>query len=437
MRKKFHIETFGCQMNKSDSELMVLSLSRSGFDKTDIEAEADIHIFNTCSVRQHAEDRVISRIENMRAGIKPESIIVITGCMAQNRKDKLTNGIADIIIGPYQGPKIGEILDNYFKDKTGNNFLSQSYNDFSPRIDFGLTDCKDDIAWHKWITITHGCENFCSYCIVPYVRGPLISFPSDTIIKYAGELAAKGITEVTLLGQNVNQYGMDSDIPFYRLLEKIAGIREFRKVGFLTSHPKDFDDNIIYVIRDNENISKAVHLPFQSGSNTILKQMNRQYTRERYLEIMEKIDKTLEEYSVSTDIIVGFPGETEEDFNATLDVVRKVRFDEAFTYAYSPREGTASYHFEEKLTREEKIERLNTLIDVHRSIVKEKLTARIGRHENMTVENVSKRSEEEVIGRTSLNHPVVISGGEEDIGKRLEIKIGGLRGATLLAERIN
>ena len=421
-------------MNKSDSELMALSLSRNGFSETVSGDEADIHIFNTCSVRRHAEDRVISRIKSCRSGMKHGSIIVLTGCMAQSNTQETAN-IADIVIGPYQSPKIGEIIKEYFSDRNKNTYISQSFEDFSPRIDFGLTETREDIPWHKWITITHGCENFCSYCIVPYVRGPLISFPSDTIIKYAKELASNGIKEITLLGQNVNQYGMNNEIPFYKLLEKIAEIREFERINFLTSHPKDFDDNIIYVIRDNENISRSVHLPLQSGSDTILKAMNRQYTVKRYLDIIEKIDRNLKLYSVSTDIIVGFPGETQEDFDATIDIVRKVRFDDAFTYAYSPRHGTAAFNLEEKLTRDEKIERLNFLIGLQRNISREKLAARINKNEEMIAERISKKSVDEIMGRTFLNHPVIISGDGNDIGKKIRIKITELKGSTLFGER--
>jgi tRNA-2-methylthio-N6-dimethylallyladenosine synthase len=241
---------------------------------------------------------------------------------------------------------------------------------------------------------------------------------------------------VTLLGQNVNQYGMKSDIPFHKLLEKISRIKGLERISFLTSHPKDFDENIIRVIRDNDNISRSIHVPVQSGSNTVLRAMNRQYTVEHYLRIIEKINKMLGNFSISTDIIVGFPGESEEDFNATLRIVEGIRFDEAFTYAYSPRKGTAAYKLEEILTRKEKISRLNMLIDLQRRISREKLAARLNSHEEMIVERISRRSGNEVMGRTFLNHPVITPGLPEDIGRKLRIKITDLKGSTLYGKRI-
>jgi tRNA-2-methylthio-N6-dimethylallyladenosine synthase len=271
---------------------------------------------------------------------------------------------------------------------------------------------------------------------VPYVRGPLISFPSEKIIEYVKYLTLKGIYEITLLGQNVNQYGENKDIPFYKLLEKIAGIAGLSKINFITSHPKDFDENIIHVIRDNENISRAIHLPLQSGSNSILKAMNRKYTREHYLDIIEKIEKNLDVFSISTDLIVGFPGESKKDFDDTINMVKKIKFDDAFMYAYSPREGTAAFNLTEKISSEEKINRLNTLIELQRKISKEKLMLRINCREEMIVERISKRSEREVMGKTFLNHPVITPGIATDIGKKITIVITELKGNTLYGKRI-
>jgi tRNA-2-methylthio-N6-dimethylallyladenosine synthase len=424
-------------MNKGDSELIGLSLIRAGHTECASPLEADIIVFNTCSVRQHAEDRVTSRIGAIKNRRKDNSVIVIAGCMAQRiGRSLIEQGLADITIGPYESPRTGEIVEKYFnglRSKTAYN--SQSSEDFNTRIDFGLINKKDDLPWHKWVTITHGCENFCSYCIVPYVRGRLISFPSDSIIEYVKELAAGGIKEITLLGQNVNQYGGDKDMPFYKLLEKISEINGLIKINFLTSHPKDFDENIIHVLRDNKIISRAIHLPMQSGSNTVLKAMNRKYSIEHYLNIVEKINSELDSYSLSTDIIVGFPGETEKDFEATLNAVRQVRFDDAFMYAYSPREGTAAYKLKETLSRDMKIGRLNTLIVLQKGISREKLLTRINANEEMIAERISKRSGKEIMGKTLLNHPVITPGLPEDIGKKIQIKITELKGNTLYGTR--
>lgn len=424
-------------MNKGDSEVMTHSLFKAGLTETASDIEADILVFNTCSVRQHAEERVLSRIGSIKNKLKDDCIIVMAGCMAQRAgQSLLEQKLIDIVIGPYESPKIGEIVTEYFSDNSKNLFNSQAIKDFQPRLVFDPLHNMDEFPWHKWVTITHGCENFCSYCIVPYVRGPLISFPSEKIIEYVKKLTLEGIYEITLLGQNVNQYGENKDIPFYKLLEKISGITGLSKINFITSHPKDFDENIIRVIRDNENISRAIHLPLQSGSNSILKAMNRKYTREHYLDIIEKIEKNLDVFSISTDIIVGFPGESTNDFSDTIDMVKKIRFDDAFMYAYSPREGTAAYNLIETISSDDKINRLNTVIELQRKISKEKLMLRINCQEEMIVERISKRSEKEVMGKTFLNHPVITPGIAADIGKKMTIVITELKGNTLYGKRI-
>ncbi len=434
MNKRFFIETFGCQMNKSDSELMAENLRARGFVPADEEEDAHIIIFNTCSVRNHAENRALSRIASARA--RKGSTIVVAGCMAQRIGKKiLDDGLADLVIGPYQAPIAGDILELFFSSHQ-NLFLSQDVGDFHPRINRDAAP-KSAQSWHQWVTITHGCENFCAYCIVPYVRGKLISFPSNTIIEYLKLLADSSTTEITLLGQNVNQYGQDSgDIPFYRLLEKAAEVPGISKINFLTSHPRDFSRETLEVIRDHSNISRAVHLPLQSGSDSILRAMNRRYTMAHYYGIIDDMERILGDYAISTDLIVGFPGETEEDFTLTLEAVRRIRFDEAFTYAYSPREGTAAHSLKETLSRDEKLARLNELIAVQREIAREKLAQRIDRKEKALVEAISKKSQKEVMGKTFLNHPVVLPGGSDDIGRMVQVKIIKIIGNTLYAERI-
>lgn len=438
MDRTFYIETFGCQMNKCDSELMEFSMGEAGFKKIESPEDADILIINTCSVRQHAEDRVIARIRSTRNKMKEHCIIVIAGCMAQRIGDLLIKrNDADIVVGPYQSPDIGNAVILYLNNKKENIYLSQKSEDFESRINTDFLPRRITASRHEWVTITHGCENFCSYCIVPYVRGKLISFPSGMIIDYIKRLAENGVKEITLLGQNVNQYGQDSsDIPFFSLLEKASQVKGIARINFLTSHPKDFNENIIKVIRDNENISRGIHLPLQSGSDRILKLMNRQYTVRHYLDIFEKIDKIMDTYSISTDLIVGFPGESDEDYRDTLQAVDTVRFDEAFMYAYSPREGTAAYNLEEELTRDEKIERLNNLIHIQRGITLEKLKARIDKTELMIVERISRRSSGEVMGKSFLNHPVITPGSAEDIGKQIRVEVTEIKGASLFGERI-
>jgi len=429
----FSINTFGCQMNKSDSDLIKLSLKNGGYLSVDNEENADIVVYNTCSVRENAENRVISRLKSLKKDLKKRNgIIIVTGCMAQNIGNfLLKEKIADIIVGPYQSPDLAQIIELYKKSKK-NSFLSQEENDFENRINNKLINSLTKNEWHQWVTITHGCENFCTYCIVPKVRGKLISFPSNIIIDYSKNLAQKGIKEVTLLGQNVNQYGQDNnDIPFYKLLEKISEIKGLLKINFLTSHPKDFSEDIVKVIKNSSNISRAIHLPIQSGSDEILKKMNRKYTTTEYFQKIEIIDKHLKNYSISTDIIVGFPGETEANFQETLNVVKKIKFDEAYMYAYSKREGTPASKLKEELTRKEKIERLNRLIYIQREISLEKLKKRIGKVEDVIVEKTSKKSSSELLCKTFLNHPVIIKGNPEKIGENKKVKITGISGSTL------
>jgi tRNA-2-methylthio-N6-dimethylallyladenosine synthase len=436
MKKKFFIETFGCQMNKCDSELMAGSMVMSGFIEAETAEETDIFIVNTCSVRAHAENRALSRIRASRKKSKG-MIIIITGCMAQRiGRELIDKKIADLVIGPFQSPDIGNIIKIYLTNKTEKLFLSLEKDDLQTRIRPDLHFQRAGNAWHEWITITHGCENFCSYCIVPHVRGPLISFPSRTIIEYIRMLTDRGIREITLLGQNVNQYGTDSsDIPFHKLLEQAAAIKGIIRINFITSHPKDFNEDIIRVIRDNDVISRSIHLPLQSGSDRVLRLMNRKYTMNHYFAIVEKINMMIDSYSISTDLIVGFPGETEDDFYTTLDAVEKIRFDEAFTYAYSPREGTSAFGLKEELTKEEKIGRLNRLIYVQRRISRERMEERINQTEEMIIERISKKSTSEVMGKTFLNHPVITRGTPEEIGKKIEITITGIKGSTLYGER--
>ncbi|HOD15049.1 MAG TPA: tRNA (N6-isopentenyl adenosine(37)-C2)-methylthiotransferase MiaB [Spirochaetota bacterium] len=439
MTRTFYIETFGCQMNKNDSELMALSMTEEGFLPAAASEEADIVIFNTCSVRDHAENRALSRMRGSRKqGRSRGALLVAAGCMAQRiGGDLLKRGTADMVVGPYQVPVIGRLVQSYLADPRENTYLSQETADFTGRINPKLCRTEDTPGWHRWVTITHGCENYCSYCIVPRVRGRLISFPSAQVLDYIRGLAVTGIKEITLLGQNVNQYGTDSgDLPFYRLLEQAASIRGIERINFLTSHPKDFSDEILDVIAGHSNISRSIHLPLQSGSDRILSLMNRRYTRADYLKIVERISARLGTYSLSTDLIVGFPGETEKEFMDTLSAVETIRFDDAYNYAYSPRTGTPACALREELSRDEKIDRLQRLITLQRGISRQRLSERISSVEESIIERYSKKSGDSVMGRTYLNHVVITKGSSDDFGKRLQIRIDSVQGTTLQGTRI-
>lgn len=422
-------------MNKSDSELMEVSLAKSGYIKGSI--PADIYIFNTCSVRKHAEDRAIAHVVETRSKYK-NALIVVAGCMAQRMAVVLrTEYGVDLVVGTYHSPDMGNIITRYIQNNDAHEYISQNQEDFAVRFNNDLVNHKDELPWHKWVTISHGCENYCAYCIVPHVRGKLISFPSQKIIDYCTLLIDNGVFEITLLGQNVNQYGQDSgDVPFYVLLEKISALQGLHKINYITSHPKDFHFDILRVMKDNPVISRSIHLPLQSGSDNVLSAMNRGYTMKQYHAIVDEIYKLLPQCSISTDIIAGFPGETPEDFEATLDAVQSIKFDDAFTYKYSPREGTYAYSFPDSVSDIIKQERLDILIKTVRKFSKLKLHSRIGTTTTMIVERISKKSSDEVMGKTIHNHPIVIKGGKEDIGKKYAVTILSLKGSTLYGERI-
>lgn len=424
-------------MNKNDSELIELSMTGAGFVKADDVDSADILIVNTCSVRATAENRAIVRMRSSKPLKKRGGIVVAAGCMAQRIGPELIKKkIAHMVVGPYQVPETGQLVRRYLKFSGDREFLSQDIYDFSQRLNPRLTK-KSSHDWHRWITISHGCENFCSYCIVPHVRGKLVSFKSSEILEHIKQMADLGVIEITLLGQNVNQYGLDSnDIPFYSLMAKAAEIDGLKKINFLTSHPMDFNEDIISVIIDHKNIARSVHLPLQSGSDRILRLMNRKYTMESYNKIVDMVRKIPGGSSISTDIIVGFPGETAEDFMETMDAVKKIGFDDAFTYVYSERSGTPASKIAETITKEEKHSRLGELIVVQRAISKEKLRARIGMTELVIAETVSKKNSSELAGKTFFNHPVVFPGDKSDIGIMKEIKIEGVKGHALHGREI-
>jgi len=423
-------------MNKSDSALIQAKLEEAGYLSAPAE-EASVVIFNTCAVRNNAERRAVARITQAKSYAKRRKQLIVTaGCVAQSRGEELVKKkLTHIAIGPYESPAIVEIIERYQK-RHETLFVSQDRRDFQGRIHPSLPVIDHDKPWQQWITITHGCGNFCTYCIVPYARGPLYSFSSPMILEYLHRLADNGVMEIMLLGQNVNQYGQDTgDIPFSALLEKCAQIEQFRKIGFLTSHPKDFSDDLIRVIRDYPNIAKSVHLPLQSGSDKILDLMNRKYTLSRYMRIIEML-KSAGEHSISTDLIVGFPGESEEDFNATLRAVETIQYDEAFMYAYSPRTGTPGSTMADQIDSNVKKERLAALITLQRGISVTKLEAQVGKETSVIPEVFSKKSGNDLAGRTMLNHPVIIHAPESLIGKLLRIKIEGVAGATLRARII-
>ncbi len=421
--KNFYIETYGCQMNFSLSEQLSENLKKRGYNPVFDFKEADIVIINACSVREHAEKKVFQKINYYNSQkIKKDFKLIVTGCFAQNQKNNIK---ADMVLGTYHIKDIPELIEKNVLTKF--DISMNKYNFMEPVPEEGF-------EFRSMVDITVGCDNFCTYCIVPYVRGPQISRSSKEILEIIKRLVEKGVVEVTLLGQNVNSYGIDNkDISFAELLHKISTETDIKRIKFLTSHPKDFNDDIIDAIFSIDKVSKYIHLPIQSGSDNILRKMNRKYSVEHYLSIIEKIRNYNKEFSLSTDILIGFPGESEKDFMETIDIIKQIRYDEAYMFKYSPRPNTASLLFGDTVSEEEKKERLNYLITVQKNIEKEDIKKHLNRKRRVLVENISKKNEREFIGRDELNKVVILK-DKVQIGNFYDVFIEDVKGVTLIGK---
>lgn len=430
--KKVYIETYGCQMNLADSEIISGLMSTRGYNITSEIEGADIILLNTCSVREHAEERVIQRIKTLsKLKSKKPFILGVIGCMAERLKEELfeIDYEIDLVLGPDNYRKLPEYINNIEEQKKiCDTQLSEveTYSDIIPSRDSTVT---------AWLPIMRGCDNYCSYCIVPFTRGKERSRSFSSIIDEAKYLIDKNYKEIYLLGQNVNSY-FDSDKDFSDLLSSVANLNENIRIRFMTSHPKDLSDKLIFTIKEHPNICKYIHLPFQSGSDRILKLMNRNYTKKDYLNLIDRIKNNIPGVSLSTDIIVGFPTETEQDFLDTLDIVNKVKFDSAFTFKYSPREGTIAYNFDDDISDEIKGERLKRLIDIQQQISFESNNKLIGTIQTALIESYSKKSEKEFQGRLDNNKVTVFPGNGNFIGDLVNVKITKATSATLIGELI-
>ena len=430
--KKVYIETYGCQMNLADSEIISGLMSTRGYNITSEIEGADIILLNTCSVREHAEERVIQRIKTLsKLKSKKPFILGVIGCMAERLKEELfeIDYEIDLVLGPDNYRKLPEYINNIEEQKKiCDTQLSEieTYSDIIPSRDSTVT---------AWLPIMRGCDNYCSYCIVPFTRGKERSRSFSSIIDEAKYLIDNNYKEIYLLGQNVNSY-FDSDKDFSDLLSSVAKLNENIRIRFMTSHPKDLSDKLIFTIKEHPNICKYIHLPFQSGSDRILKLMNRNYTKKDYLNLIDRIKNNIPDVSLSTDIIVGFPTETEQDFLDTLDIVNKVKFDSAFTFKYSPREGTIAYNFDDDISDEIKGERLKRLIDIQQQISFESNNKLIGTIQTALIESYSKKSEKEFQGRLDNNKVTVFPGNGNFIGDLVNVKITKATSATLIGELI-
>lgn len=436
-KKLFCISTFGCQMNEEDSERLSGMLKRIGYERTENKEEASIIIFNTCCVRENAENKVYGNLGRLKKQKEknPDLIIAICGCMMQQKgkADEMLERFpyVDIIFGTHNSYKFPEYLNRV---RTEGVQIKEIVDKESEIVEGIPIDRKSDAK--AFVTIMYGCNNFCTYCIVPYVRGRERSRkPLDIEIEIK-DLVAKGYKEVTLLGQNVNSYGkgLDEKITFADLLRRLNEIEGLDRIRFMSSHPKDLTLDVVYAIRDCDKVCEQIHLPVQSGSNRLLKEMNRHYTREQYIELAKTIRREIPDVTFSTDLIVGFPGETDEDFNDTLELVKEIEFDAAFTYLYSRRNHTPADKMENQISEEVKHERFNKLVEISNACIAKGNKEAVGKTYEVLVEGCSKNDESRLTGRTRNARLVNFEGGEELIGKLVNIKITHANSFSLVGE---
>lgn len=419
-------ETYGCQQNENDTERIRGILKEAGFDFCDNANDADLVIYNTCAVRENAEDRVYGRLGILKhiKESRPELKIGLCGCMVQQEhiveKIKKIHNHVDLIFGTHALYKLPQLLyEVYTEDKP---VIDAENSDGAICEDLPIMRESDSKAW---VSIMYGCNNFCSYCIVPYVRGRERSRRPEKIIDEIRGLTGGGVTEICLLGQNVNSYGKDlaDGIDFSDLLRMVNALDGVKRIRFMTSHPKDFSDRLIDAMAECDKVCPQLHLPFQAGSDRILAQMNRKYTKAEYLDKIRRVKERIPNLALSTDVIVGFPTETNEDFAETLDVLRKVEFDTIFSFIYSRREGTPAAKLDFVLTDAEIHKNFNELLDVQNEISRRKNDAYVGRTCTVLVDGVSKNNPEMLSGRTDTSKIVNFRGGAELAGKYVDVKI--------------
>jgi len=431
---KFIIETYGCQMNVADSELITTILSDSGFVVSEDINDAQIIIFNTCSVRDNAEQRVIGRIssEVSRKMVKKDLLIGIVGCMAQRLGEELSkiNKKIDFVVGVDQYNRLPEIINLCINES---DFISQT--DLNTNENYNQIYPTRSNPLNAFVTIMRGCDNFCTYCIVPYTRGRERSRPIDEILNEI-ELAGKNKAfDITLLGQNVNSYSFEG-YDFPDLLKKANEIDTIKRIRFITSHPKDLSDKLIDTMANCDKVCEHVHLPMQSGNSAVLQKMNRNYTAEHYMNLVHKLRKAIPAIAITTDVIAGFPSETEKQFIETLDMMRQIQFDFAFMFKYSERSGTKACEFTDSVPEEIRLNRLQRLIDLQTEITTQKYKSKIGNIEEIYVECKSKKEDKEMSGKTRDFKITVFEGDESLIGQFVKVKIVDAVGWTLKGEII-
>lgn len=432
--KKLYIETYGCQMNVADSEVVASVMQMAGYEATETIDEADAVFLNTCSVRDNAEQKIYHRLDALDAMRRKRPMIIgVLGCMAERVKDDLLeHHHCDLVAGPDAYLSLPDLIA---QAETGHKAInielstSETYKNVVPQRLHGA-------KIGGFVSIMRGCNNFCHYCIVPYTRGRERSRDVESILREVRDLRDRGFKEVTLLGQNVNSYHFE-DIGFPELLRRVAEEVPTMRVRFTTSHPKDMSDETLHVIADMPNVCKHIHLPVQSGSDRILKLMNRKYTREWYLDRVAAIRRIIPDCGLSTDIFVGYHSETEEDHQLSLSLMREVGYDSAFMFKYSERPGTyASKHLPDDVPEEEKIRRLNELIALQTEISAQQNKKDEGKEFDVLVEGFSKRSRQQLCGRTEQNKMVVFDKGNHHIGETVRVRITNSTSATLFGEEV-
>lgn len=432
--KFYNIITYGCQMNEHDSERLAGMLEEMGYQQTDKLGSADIILLNTCIIRENAELKVFGKLGELKRYKRenPDLIIGIGGCMMQQDEpvDEVYNKYrhVDLIFGTHNIHHLPNLIEKIEETRDRVVEVWDEEEGLIPDL-----PSQRESEHTAWISIIQGCDNFCTYCIVPYVRGRERSRPVPSIVEEAVRLAEDGVREITLLGQNVNSYGNDlkKEITFPKLLEELNKVEELKRIRFMTSHPRDLSADLLENIKKLDKVANHIHLPVQSGSNKVLKEMNRGYTREYYIDRVKKIKKEIPGAAVSTDFIVGFPGESDEDFEKTIELVKELKFDMAYTFIYSPRSGTPAARRDDQIDEDLKKERLNRLMDLQNKISYDKNQKLIGSTQEILVTGPSNNDPEVFEGRTSTNKICFIDKREDLVGELVKVKIDAAKSWTL------
>ena len=434
LSRKLYVETYGCQMNFADTEIVNGIMGKNGYDITDNIDDSAIILINTCSIREMAEARVLQRLTEIKKYKKknPKLVVGIIGCMAERLKRDLVSkkGVVDLVLGPDEYRKLPSLIDNLID--TGEKGIAvklsrvETYDDILPIRKEGIS---------AWLSIMRGCDKFCSFCVVPYTRGRERSRPLEGVIREVKQLRDEGFKDVTLLGQNVNSYVSEKS-DFADLLEACAKAVPDIRLRFTTSHPQDLSLKLIETIANYDNLCNYIHLPVQSGSDRVLELMQRSYTIDHYMKIMDNIKKLIPDVSLSTDIITGFCTETEEDHKMTLEVMKEVRYDGAYMFKYSPREKTKAWKMDDDVDEETKTRRLVEIVELQRDISEEKNRETVGKEFEVIIEGISKKSDKMLFGRSDGNKTVIIPLNDAKPGDKIMVKVNRANSATLFGEAV-